>query len=262
MNRRTILGGATTIKKNLKKMHVIGITGRAQAGKDTVAEMLIAAAPAELQHPHNAIVHFADPLKKILELLTGLPVHEQQTESQKRSECPPLRPDWPTRLLSDPAFWTKISTTTRQDTLATVYATPDTAEIKALEHFAAWRNKTPASEATVRRCLQYLGTECFRERVHTNYWLWCMLGTLTHLKMAGARFVVIADVRFDNEARLITYEYHGTVFGVARPQPQPTVQAHASEQGAADAAASAWFTNSAGLAELRAQVAQAWAEVA
>ena len=79
-----------------------------------------------------------------------------------------------------------------------------------------------------RFLLQTLGTDWGREMVSEDIWVQAAMA-----RIAGDEDVVIADVRFDNEAQAIV-DRGGKVFFIVRPGwrcLEPAEAAHASERG-------------------------------
>jgi hypothetical protein len=101
---------------------------------------------------------------------------------------------------------------------------------------------------TGRRILQFIGTDLFREFVHPNFWLFAME---RRLSMSKAVHHVISDVRFDNEAKWVQ-DQGGFVVHLTRASPVPagpgfggltaTEQAHASEAGVSHRYIDEWHT--------------------
>ena len=187
---------------------IIGIAGRAQCGKDTLARALQAgAAPRETrlaqtfhgaaghvqltsQHTRDAvqILHFADALRDVVQAAFG---SRYETAAEKDAVD-----QWWKERLSRPALG-------RSD--LTYYAEP-----------------------TGRRILQFVGTELFRNMVHQDFWLFAME---RRIASSQAKHHIIADVRFDNEAEWIRRQ-GGQVIGLARADHPPLqADAHASEKG-------------------------------
>lgn len=102
------------------------------------------------------------------------------------------------------------------------------------DHNKAWRLVTlekdtivPGLGVSVRHMLQTLGTEWGRSCIHTNVWLQCW-----ERRVAPFDYVVVDDVRFPNEAELIT-RLGGEMWSIARPGVLANTS-HSSE-GALDA---------------------------
>lgn len=104
----------------------------------------------------------------------------------------------------------------------------------------------------VRRALQFMGTEVFRNNVSLTYWT-----DLADQAIAGARsqgkHAIITDVRFPNEGDFIR-ERGGLSFRVMRPEvePDPTQPLHSSEAAILQIPVDAEIDNSGTLEELRA----------
>jgi hypothetical protein len=86
-----------------------------------------------------------------------------------------------------------------------------------------WLGKSP------RQLLQTLGTDWGRTLVAEDIWLRIARRRIEELAASGVSTVVIADVRFDNEARMVQ-EMGGEVWGVDRGPPAG-VSPHVSESG-------------------------------
>lgn len=149
---------------------LIGITGKARSGKDSLAEIVA--------RNHSVYVtSFAEPMRLLL--CDILSVDLDQLDAIKSEPHPILG------------------------------------------------GKTP------RVALQHLGTEYGRQMIDANLWV----NVVSHkIDQAMAShhydFVMITDVRFDNEAELIK-EKNGQILQVIRPDMTIKESAHSSEQGIA-----------------------------
>ena len=83
--------------------------------------------------------------------------------------------------------------------------------------------------ASPRQLLQTLGTEWGRQMVREDIWLRVAFWRWEQLAAGGVSLIVVPDVRFSNEARLIR-ENGGEVWMIHRPGVEP-VAAHSSEAG-------------------------------
>lgn len=150
---------------------LIGITGLAGAGKDTLADALV--------YDRGATKYnFALPIKLALNAMFGWTMEQWNDREWKES---PL----------------------------------------------AWLGKSP------RQAAQTLGTEWGRELVHPD--LWMLIGEqsyFNHRRQTSPGSFVIADVRFENEARMI-HSNGGIVVKVSRHGVQQ-INAHVSEAGITD----------------------------
>lgn len=168
--------------------HIIGLTGFAGAGKDTVADLLVT-------HARFRKLAFADALRA--EVANGFGVSMQS--------------------LSDPLTKHNPTTALRmrrapRDFLASVVlslgvASPD--------------HRTPLSDEwldearTPRQILQWWGTE-YRRAQHVSYWTRTMVSRIVGYQREGEKRFVITDVRFDNEAQMVR-NLGGLLWQVTRP---------------------------------------------
>jgi hypothetical protein len=88
---------------------------------------------------------------------------------------------------------------------------------------------------TPRAILQYVGTELFRDQMEKllpdigkDVWIKTMDKKIKKILKGGAKGVVITDVRFENEAKLIK-SLGGIVIKVVRPASN-TIHSHSSEK--------------------------------
>jgi hypothetical protein len=174
---------------------LIGLTGRARAGKDTAA---LALRPLGF-----ARVSFADPIRDMLEAL-----------GMRRADM-----DGPNKEIVLPQFG-----------------------------------------FSYRRAAQTLGTEWGRN-LNPSLWLDVARHRIDALRQSGTPHVVLTDVRFDNEARLV-HELGGKVLEIVRPDATPVLR-HASEQGVAPGLVDAVLFNTGALPGFVVNVrylAQCWLE--
>mgnify|MGYP001232611134 FL=1 len=76
-----------------------------------------------------------------------------------------------------------------------------------------WWTEQLEMPVSPRLALQVIGTEVFRGKYHNNIWVASLL------RRVGDRKVVVSDVRFPNEIKLIQ-EYGGKVIWVKRDMPE------------------------------------------
>lgn len=141
-------------------MILVGLHGRANSGKDTVAALL----------PATRSIGFADPLYGALSAILDVDVETLKDRDFKEAEIP-------------------------------------------------WVGKSP------RQMLQSMGTAWGREMIREDIWLLIARRRIE----AGGSFVVVRDVRFDNEAEMIL-GMGGEVWEIDRPGAETCVP-HASEGG-------------------------------
>lgn len=148
-----------------RRPSVIGVTGRAGAGKNLVASMVGV----------GVVIGLADPLYAALSSLLGIPEV----------------------LLRDRSF---------------------------KERVIPWLGQSP------RQLLQTLGTEWGRDSVKPDIWLQLCQRRISMLQENGVACIVVADVRFENEAEMIR-SMGGQVWHVRRPEVDQDEPAHSSEAG-------------------------------
>lgn len=171
--------------------NVVGVTGRAGAGKSVVAGMV----------PGAVVIQLADPLYAAISTLIGVPEV----------------------LLRDRGF---------------------------KERPIGWLGKSP------RQLLQSLGTEWGRDSVRPDIWLELCRRRIAMLREQGCETIVVADVRFENEAHMIR-ENGGSVWHVRRPSADGAEVAHSSEAGIQFADGDTVIVNDATIEQLRARVESA-----
>jgi len=176
------------MSNNLHKPHIIGLTGFAGAGKDTVADLLVT-------HARFRKMAFADSLRG--EIGDGFSV-ETSYLSHPSTKHTPMAALAMRRAPRD--FLAAV-------VLSLSVASPD--------------QRTPLSDAWLdeprspRQILQWWGTE-YRRSQHPRYWTRIMLERLAHFRREGETRFVITDVRFENEADTVR-SAGGTIWQVTRP---------------------------------------------
>lgn len=155
---------------------IIGISGKKQSGKNTVADILSYLYYSKLNGWEISFLDLitvcrktelteilsmyqyaiAEPLKEIVCVLTGCELSDLENESFKNSNIPE----------------------------------------------GIFPKKTP----TYRQLMQYLGTDIFRKNIHYDFWI-----NLTISKVLKESFCIITDVRFPNEANAILQNKGGVI---------------------------------------------------
>lgn len=120
------------------------------------------------------------------------------------------------------------------------------------EEVVPWLGKSP------RQLLQTLGTEWGRGMVRDDVWIVIgrrkIAGAIARLEtLSSPSYVVIPDVRFDNEAQVIRDEFGGVVWEVVRPGAETCVS-HSSEAGISRHLIDRTIRNDGSLAALEAAV--------
>lgn len=104
-----------------------------------------------------------------------------------------------------------------------------------------------------RQMLQTLGTEWGRESIREDIWLELCKRRIALLQENGAEVVVVADVRFENEAAMIR-EAGGQVWHVRRPLADEAGVEHKSEAGITAADGDRIVVNDGTIEQLRHKV--------
>lgn len=168
--------------------HILGLTGFAGAGKDTVADLLVA-------HARFYKMAFADALRA--EVAEGFAV----TVSDLADPEAKHRPSAALCMRRAP-----------REFLAAVVLSLSAA---APDHRAPLSNEWLDAPRAPRQILQWWGTE-YRRAQHDRYWTRAMLSRMVQLQRAGHTRFVITDVRFDNEADMVRAA-GGILWQVTRP---------------------------------------------
>jgi hypothetical protein len=194
---------------------IIGLSGYAKSGKDTVAATLIEKCLG------FQVKKFSYKLKLVASILTGYDVEDFEKQDVKDSNLPTM--------------WNKVNVTWA---------------IVGGEWAPVLTREEPYP---VRLFLQELGTDAVRDNVHPDAWvnaLMCDYDTLA--RMGAEPNWVITDVRFPNEAQAIK-DSGGYVFRVVRPGISP-VNAHSSETALDNWAFDGHIDNSGTLEDLSEEV--------
>lgn len=87
--------------------------------------------------------------------------------------------------------------------------------------------KIPGLDISPRTLMQKIGTECIRNMIHPNFWIWKMRHSIS---AHSDRDIIIDDIRFENEAQLIRNN-GGIVIHLTRSFISPTKHTkHKSER--------------------------------
>lgn len=117
------------------------------------------------------------------------------------------------------------------------FATPIKRMLQALvgkEYvFGSKKNEETHLGVTGRVLLQTLGTEWGREMIDQDIWVKAMRHILTDAMFEEYRPIVIDDLRFENEAKMIR-ELNGEIWHVERKSFTPANDNHISEAGVTD----------------------------
>ena len=168
--------------------HLLGLTGHAGVGKDTVADLLVA-------HARFRKLAFADALRGEIANAFSLSLDELSTPHLKNVETVGLR-----MRLAPRDFLAAV-------VLSLSAAAPD--------------HRTPLSDAWLdqprspRQIMQWWGTE-YRRAQSPRYWTQQLINRLAYYRREGETRFVVTDVRFDNEADSLRMA-GGEIWQVIRP---------------------------------------------
>lgn len=168
--------------------HILGLTGFAGAGKDTVADLLVA-------HARFRKLAFADALRA--EVAEGFGVLLSDLADPEIKHRPTL------------ALCMRRAP---RDFLAAVVLS---LSVAAPDHRTPLSNEWLDDPRTPRQILQWWGTE-YRRAQHDRYWTRIMASRLVAYQRDGETRFVITDVRFDNEADTLRAA-GGKLWQVTRP---------------------------------------------
>lgn len=198
-------------------MKIIGLTGKAGSGKDTVAQIALEWCAA---HGISAErVAFADPLK--LSAARALGMVKTATQEQAVQFCNELKSGG--RI--------KIELPT-----------------EPLDPIREY-------EITGREYLQWYGTEAHRDVFDREFWVNATFGPLDarFRELRAPDVVFVTDCRFENEAAAV-HDRAGEVWEIVRPGQSEISEAHASEDGLPEAAIDSGIRNNGTLDDLRDKV--------
>ncbi|HYW57708.1 MAG TPA: hypothetical protein VE934_12150 [Polaromonas sp.] len=209
----------------MHKPDIIGITGLAGAGKDTVALLL----KAHLRFEHTA---FASPLRtEICHAFKVLPTLLTQRATK----------EVPTPLLA-------IACCSNDEFIGAMVKHARTSGIDVADYLDAPRSP--------REIMRWWGTEYRRHTTHTDYWTRNMVHRLHAAQENHQWRHVVSDVRFDNEAKAIR-SMGGKIWQVVRPNQQADTS-HVSETAGHEFAPDLVIHNNGSLQHLQALVLGAW----
>jgi len=179
------------------KKHVIGLTGFAGVGKDTVADLLVA-------HFGFRKLAFADALRGEVAEAFGIDIGFLSNPHTKHHPLSALA-----MRRAPSAFLAAVC-----------FAGGEGTDRGGVDHHWLDQPRTP------RQILQWWGTE-YRRSQHPHYWSRIMLQRLVDYMRDGAMRLVITDCRFQNEADTVR-----TVGGLLWQVKRPGIDAASTTEGA------------------------------
>lgn len=249
---------------------IIGISGKKQHGKDTVANIIQYLSFNKRYPGHSHTLgtfskendgwknlestwyrkQFASKLKQIVALLIGCEVKDLEDNKFKEQ---PLGEQWKVW------YWTHHKD---GETLGPIYTSEEEAKAK---HLNDGTIHLKSEVLTPRKLLQLVGTECGREILHPNIWInalmteYKVIGYNAPFSLCGTGKMrsdyppiypdwIITDVRFPNEIKAIE-DRGGIVIRVFNPRIIP-VDNHPSETSLDNYPFEKWIYNNGTLEEL------------
>lgn len=188
------------------KSYIIGIAGKKNSGKDTVASMinyifakgitaatyrewLMCRASFDATHKHR-IIHFADSLKDCLSIIYHIPRQYFDDREYKDNMYYNLRTG---------EFIRKDRVTQRGDHYFVI-------DVETLGHGSIREQIETYDEllplVTIRTLMQYFGTNLCRDNLQSDIWIKSTMAKASDICLAH-RLCIIPDVRFTNEATAI-----------------------------------------------------------
>ena len=182
---------------------IIGLAGKAGAGKDTVATMLeymfkrkTKATFAEWHrmeltksHNNDNTIHFADNLKRVCALIFGIPYQYFQDREYKDNLL---------YSLNDRIFMGEKQITNDYREITIDYLNSRTLE--EAKYILESNNYKPVIR--LRTILQYIGTDVCRKMIDKNVWVDSAMIDAHNIADSN-NYSIIADVRFETEADAI-----------------------------------------------------------
>lgn len=196
-------------------MKIIGLSGAAGSGKDTVCGFALEW--CEENNLKAERLAFADPLKISVAACFGIPPHEAI--------------EWCNWLKQPGVFVTAES-------LEGGNGIPGHVDSNISSRWVSGR-----------QLLQFFGTEGHRDVFGSEFWVEVMERKLAERNGTDLDVVFLTDTRFPNEAAMIN-KHGGEIWEVVRPQ-QGAVEAHASEAGLPEGAIEFQIHNVSSLDALR-----------
>lgn len=206
-------------------MKIIGLSGRAESGKNTVADMMV-----EMCHDSGLSVTtraFADPVKLMVERLNPI-IEHTVTPADDGIEVQPVRVSDLLGMYEDPAF--NFTWSQRWDFIKV--------------------------RPEVRALLQRMGTEAGRGTLGDDVWVDLMHRRILKDEAQDIDVVIITDTRFESEQRLIKNLDDSRLILIERPTKNSlgVNSTHLSETSLNTSLTDVTLSNDGDLDELREKV--------
>lgn len=218
---------------------VVGLSGKAGAGKSTVARILADEYGFE-------ILPFAGPLKR-MSIAFGLTREQVYGDEKERQFDRPLPPMTRQRALDMVRVLPFVCWHYESEPLGRHTITAKTFT-EAIDTILEWDIAHRKSFLTPRRFMQLLGTEWGRDMIGERFWVDVWLHEADMILDDGVH-IVADDVRFSNEARAIQDGGGAVIEVLGRGAALAGVDDHRSEMVGFEA--NATLNNRGGLADIR-----------
>lgn len=205
------------------RKNLIGISGKIKSGKDYLAKVINyvdsrSKVPFEEWEPRNTyeIKKYADKLKEIVSLMTGIPRENMEDQGIKDKTIGEITgEDW----IRYSIYVEKMhvdSTQIERIYLDRIFSTKEEAQkycddYETNELYDIIQKKVVEENLTLRRMMQLIGTEAFRNSVHPDSWVKSLFSDYSSYSKW-----IITDLRFPNEAERIIQE-GGYLIRINRP---------------------------------------------
>jgi hypothetical protein len=188
-------------------MNLIGLSGKMMSGKNTVASIIqyLCTRP-DMSYSTFLLLNlkeqsrvwkqkaFADKLRQVVSILTGIPPTHLEKQEVKQQF---LSPDWDRYALKE--FW--INDSYLAYNTINYFSTNKEMQdyINDMKHSNETCIQIGKQRMTVRTLLQEVGTDALRDRIHPDIWINALFSRYNEEKSKW----VITDVRFPNEKKVI-----------------------------------------------------------
>lgn len=195
---------------------IIGVTGYARSGKDTVANMLM----DYYGRDKCERIALADHLKDFVNSLFGWGASHKDGDLKETTLFASVCRMHLTNMV-ERYFGSIIED--RQDILRLSVLLEDTFQ-KHAESFGVVADVEIDLRISPRKAYQVVGTEWARENFGVNVWI-----DILKSKRDPDKITIVPDIRFENEVDWLISEHHDLI-GVTREKRDNIGQTHASEQ--------------------------------
>lgn len=191
--------------KMSKRNLLLGISAKIQHGKSYTATSLQKMATEEYGIPFT-VLSWAECLRDIVQIITGVDKESTRTQEQKSSVLPypNLIYDSHTIYRNLLQYFQNITSSFPDDfTFPSLGENVDADHIFKASEYAFNYISSKRSTITVGEILQFVGTEVFRNKINKDFWINCLM---EKWKTDGYPPMIIDDCRFPNEVERVQQE--------------------------------------------------------